>query len=117
MRIGPGARLSQDLRGRLAGHWFDSAAGKLTVAVPDEQAARQARAEGVYAVVVRRGAADLEKLLGDVKKLIGDGVPGVYSWGVDVRDNQVDVTVNTTRKTEATERFLEKVRALGCRDT
>ncbi|SDJ06566.1 streptogrisin C [Lentzea albidocapillata subsp. violacea] len=105
--------LSQDLRGRLAGHWFDSAAGKLTVAVPDEQAARQARAEGINAVVVRRSAADLEKLLGDVKKLIGDGVPGVYSWGVDVRDNQVDVTVNTTRKTEATERFLEKVRALG----
>ncbi|WP_177224490.1 fibronectin type III domain-containing protein [Lentzea flaviverrucosa] len=105
--------LSQDLRGRLAGHWFDSAAGKLTVAVPDEQAARQARAEGINAVVVRRSAADLEKLLGDVKKLIGDGVPGVYSWGVDVRDNQVDVTVNTTRETEATERFLEKARALG----
>ncbi|WP_051771581.1 proprotein convertase P-domain-containing protein [Lentzea albidocapillata] len=105
--------LSQDLRGRLAGHWFDSAAGKLTVAVPDEQTARQARTEGINAVVVRRSAADLEKLLGDVKKLIGDGVPGVYSWGVDVRDNQVDVTVNTTRKTEATEQFLEKMRALG----
>lgn len=105
--------LSQDLRGQLAGHWFDASAGKLTLAVPSENAARQARAQGANAVVVQRTAADLEKLLADVRKLIGDGVPGVFSWGVDVRDNQVDVTVNTTRKTEATERFLEKVRALG----
>ncbi|MDX3658838.1 fibronectin type III domain-containing protein [Streptomyces sp. ID05-26A] len=105
--------LSADLRGQLAGHWFDASAGKLTLAVPSENAAWQARAQGANAVVVRRSAADLDKLLADVKKLIGDGVPGVFSWGVDVRDNQVDVTVNTTRKTEATERFLEKVRALG----
>ncbi|WP_191296996.1 fibronectin type III domain-containing protein [Lentzea cavernae] len=105
--------LSQDLRGKLAGHWFDAAAGKLTVAVQTENAARQARAEGANAVVVQRSAADLENLLGDVKELIGDGVPGVFSWGVDVRDNQVDVTVNTSRKTEATERFLTRVRALG----
>ena len=105
--------LSQDLRGQLAGHWFDAAAGKLTVAVPTEQAARQARAEGANAVVVRRSAADLDRLLGSVRKLIGGGVPGVYSWGIDVRDNQVDVTVNTSRKNEATERFLEKARGLG----
>ncbi|GGM86286.1 hypothetical protein GCM10011609_23370 [Lentzea pudingi] len=105
--------LSQDLRGQLAGHWFDASAGKLTLAVPSENAARQAREQGANAVVVQRSAADLDKLLADVKELIGDGVPGVFSWGVDVRDNQVDVTVNTTRKTEATERFLEKVRALG----
>ncbi|SFR26016.1 Alpha-lytic protease prodomain-containing protein [Lentzea waywayandensis] len=105
--------LSQDLRGQLAGHWFDASAGKLTVAVPTENAARQARAEGVNAVVVQRSAAELDRTLGEVKKLIGGGVPGVYSWGVDVRDNQVDVTVNTSRKTEATERFLEKARGLG----
>lgn len=105
--------LSSDLRGQLAGHWFDASAGKLTLAVPSENAARQAREQGANAVVVRRSAADLEKLLADVRKLIGDGVPGVFSWGVDVRDNQVDVTVNTTRRTEATERFLDKVRALG----
>ncbi|MET9230377.1 proprotein convertase P-domain-containing protein [Lentzea sp. NPDC003310] len=104
--------LSRDLRGQLAGHWFDAAAGKLTVAVPTEQAARQARAEGANAVVVRRSAADLDRLLGSVRKLIGTGVPGVYSWGVDVRDNQVDVTVNTSRRTEATDRFLTAVRAL-----
>ncbi|MFD4637797.1 fibronectin type III domain-containing protein [Lentzea sp. NPDC058436] len=104
--------LSQDLRGQLAGHWFDAAAGKLTVAVPTENAARQARSEGVNVVVVQRSAAQLEKLLADVRSLIGDGVPGVFSWGVDVRDNQVDVTVNTSRRTEATERFLTKVRGL-----
>jgi streptogrisin C len=105
--------LSQDLRGQLAGHWFDATAGVLTVAVPTENAARQARSEGVNVVVVQRSAAQLEKLLGEVRSLIGDGVPGVFSWGVDVRDNQVDVTVNTSRKTEATERFLTKVRALA----
>ena len=56
--------------------------------------------------MVPRSAAELDRLLGEVRKQIGDGVPGVYSWGVDVRDNQVDVTVNTTKKTQATERFL-----------
>ncbi|USX55072.1 proprotein convertase P-domain-containing protein [Lentzea sp. HUAS12] len=104
--------LSQDLRGQLAGHWFDAAAGRLTVAVPTEKVARQARSEGVNAVVVQRSATQLEKLLGDVRSLIGDGVPGVFSWGVDVRDNEVDVTVNTSSRTEATDRFLSKVRGL-----
>ncbi|GLY47340.1 proprotein convertase P-domain-containing protein [Lentzea sp. NBRC 102530] len=105
--------LSSELRGQLAGHWFDAASGKLTVAVPSEQAAQRARSEGVEAVVVQRGAGELDRLLAEVRSHVGDGVPGVYSWGVDVRDNQVDVTVNTTSKTEATERFLTKVRALG----
>ncbi|WP_394619863.1 fibronectin type III domain-containing protein [Lentzea sp. JNUCC 0626] len=105
--------LSSELRGQLAGHWFDAASGKLTVAVPSEQAAQRARSEGVNVVVVQRSAADLDRLLAEVRTQIGDGVPGVFSWGVDVRDNQVDVTVNTTRKTEATERFLTKVRGLA----
>ncbi|MFD4676030.1 fibronectin type III domain-containing protein [Lentzea sp. NPDC058450] len=105
--------LSPELRGQLAGHWFDAASGKLTVAVPSEQAAERARLEGVKAVVVQRSAADLDRLLGEVRTQIGDGVPGVFSWGIDVRDNQVDITVNTTRKTEATERFLTKVRGLA----
>ncbi|MGI5500239.1 proprotein convertase P-domain-containing protein [Lentzea sp. CA-135723] len=105
--------LSSELRGQLAGHWFDAASGKLTVAVPSEQAAQRARSEGANAVVVQRSAADLDRLLARVRSEIGDGVPGVFGWGVDVRDNQVDVTVNTTRKTEATERFLAKVRGLA----
>ncbi|MCP2244199.1 proprotein convertase P-domain-containing protein [Lentzea aerocolonigenes] len=104
--------LSPELRAQLAGHWFDAAAGKLTVAVPDEKTAEQARARGINAVLVRRSAADLERLLGQVRKLIGNGVPGVYSWGVDVRDNQVDVTVNTSSRNHDTERFLERVREL-----
>ncbi|MFD9697490.1 fibronectin type III domain-containing protein [Lentzea sp. NPDC059081] len=105
--------LPPDLRGQLAGHWFDAGKGKLTVAVQTEEAAARARAAGVEAVRVQRGAADLDRLLGQVRALVGDGVPGVFSWGVDVRDNQVDVTVNTSRRTRDTDRFLEEVRAFG----
>src|SRR5690242_9051711 len=65
--------LSPQLRAQLAGHWFDAAAGKLTVAVPDAKTADQARAQGVNAVLVRRSAADLDRLLGEVRKLIGNG--------------------------------------------
>ncbi|MFI6096304.1 fibronectin type III domain-containing protein [Lentzea sp. NPDC051213] len=105
--------LPQDLRAQLAGHWFDPEAKALTVSVTSAKAAEQASALGVRATIVGRSAAELDRLLGEVRKLVGQGVPGVYSWGVDLKDNQVDVTVNTSKKTQATEQFLTKVRALG----
>src|SRR5690349_12033390 len=64
------AALSPELRAQLAGHWFDAAAGRLTVAVPDEKTAGQARAQGDNAVLVRRSAADLDRLLGQIRTLI-----------------------------------------------
>lgn len=105
--------LPRSLRDQLAGHWFDPEAKALTVAVTSSAAAEQADALGVRATVVGRSAAELDRLLGEVRALIGSGVPGVYSWGIDLKDNQVDVTVNTSRKTQATDQFLRKVRALG----
>ncbi|MFS8100630.1 proprotein convertase P-domain-containing protein [Lentzea alba] len=105
--------MPQSLRGQLAGHWFDAEAGALTVAVTTDEAAAQATALGIAVTKVQRSQVELDRQLAEVRKLVGDGVPGVYSWGVDVRDNQVDVTVNTTRKTQATERFVAEVRKLG----
>ncbi|GAA4416374.1 hypothetical protein GCM10023148_13470 [Actinokineospora soli] len=101
------------LRAELAGHWFDAEHGALTVAVTTSDAAARAEAVGIRAVLVDRGPGELDRLLGSVRRLVGTGVPGVYAWGVDVRDNQVDVTVNTSAKIPATERFLTAVRALG----
>ncbi|WP_172803184.1 fibronectin type III domain-containing protein [Alloactinosynnema sp. L-07] len=105
--------LSESLSKRLAGHWFDSATGKLTVAVTSEDAADQARAEGAEVKLVGRGQAELDRLLGSVRGLVGTGVPGVFGWGVDVRANVVHVNVNTTAATASTDAFLTKVKALG----
>ncbi|MDX8028611.1 fibronectin type III domain-containing protein [Lentzea sp. BCCO 10_0856] len=105
--------LPPSLLGQLAGHWFDAEAGVLTVAVTSDEAAAQAQARGVRATRVQRSKADLDRQLDEVRTLVGNGVPGVFSWGVDVKNNQVSVTVNTTRTTQATERFVAAVRKLG----
>lgn len=100
-----------------AGQWFDAAAGKLTVAVTTAEAAGQARAAGAAAQVVARSQADLDRTDAAVRELVGNGVPGVYGWGVDVRGNEVGVDVDRTKKTAATESFLSRVRDLGVRIT
>ncbi|MFJ8966224.1 fibronectin type III domain-containing protein [Lentzea sp. NPDC102401] len=105
--------LPPSLLDQLAGHWFDAGAGALTVAVTTDEAVAQANARGVKATRVQRSRADLDRQFDEFRRLIGTGVPGVYSWGVDVRNNQVGVTVNTTRKTQATEKFLRDVQKLG----
>lgn len=106
-------RLPAGLRERLAGNWFDAAAGKLTVAVTSEDAANQAIRAGADAMVVARGRAELDRLLTSVREAAGTGVSGVYSWGVDVRNNEVRVTVDKSAKTAATERYVIALRALG----
>jgi streptogrisin C len=105
--------LPQSLRGQSAGHWFDAGTGKLTLAVTDEKVAKVARAAGADAKVVSRSQAELDRLLTSVRNLVGQGVPGVYSWGVDVQNNKVRVTVNRSAKTTATEGFVAAARALG----
>jgi streptogrisin C len=107
--------LPPSLLGQLAGHWFDAEAGALTVAVTTDEAAALAAAQGVKATKVQRSQADLDRQLDEVRELVGSGVPGVFSWGVDVKNNQVSVTVNTTRKTRATENFLTWARERGVR--
>jgi streptogrisin C len=111
------ARLPAAVRQQSAGQWFDAAAGKLTVAVTTSDAAEQARAAGAAARVVARSRAELDRTDAAVRALVGKGVPGVYGWGVDVRGNEVGVSVDRTKKTPATESFLSSARELGVRIT
>ncbi|MGH9060541.1 MAG: S1 family peptidase, partial [Acidimicrobiales bacterium] len=105
--------LPGDVLGQSAGQWFDASTGKLTIAVPNEAAAQQARDVGADAVVVPRSQAQLDRLTGAVRQLVGNGVPGVDSWGIDVRANRIGITVNRTKETAATNDFLRRARALG----
>jgi streptogrisin C len=111
------ATLPAGVRQRSAGQWFDAATGKLTVAVTTQAAADQARAAGAAAKVVSRSQAELDRTDAAVRSLVGTGVPGVYGWGVDVRGNEVGVSVDRTKKTAATESFLSGARELGVRIT
>ncbi|UOZ11044.1 proprotein convertase P-domain-containing protein [Amycolatopsis sp. WQ 127309] len=111
------AALPTAVRQQSAGEWFDAAAGKLTVAVTTPAAADQVRATGAAVRVVARGQAELDRTDAAVRALVGQGVPGVYGWGVDVRNNEVGVSVDRTKKTAATESFLSSVREIGVRIT
>jgi streptogrisin C len=111
------AALPAGVRRQSAGQWFDAATGKLTVAVTTQAAADQARAAGAAAKVVSRSQAELDRTDAAVRSLVGTGVPGVYGWGVDVRGNEVGVSVDRTKKTAATESFLSGARELGVRIT
>ena len=111
------ASLPAELTRQSAGQWFDAATGKLTLAVTTEAAAAQARGLGAEARIVQRGKAELDRTLADVRALVGGGVPGVFSWGIDVRANEVVVDVDRTRKTAATESFLSKLAGVRITET
>ncbi|OXM51390.1 hypothetical protein CFP71_25385 [Amycolatopsis thailandensis] len=111
------ASLPDGLRARSAGQWFDAAAGKLTLAVTNVADADAARTAGAEPRLVSRTKADLDRTDEAVRALVGDGVPGVFGWGVDVRNNEVGVSVDRSRKTAETESFLSRVRDLGVRIT
>ncbi|MEV7552070.1 proprotein convertase P-domain-containing protein [Amycolatopsis sp. NPDC089917] len=111
------ASLPDGLRARAAGQWFDAAAGKLTLAVTNAADADTARAAGAEPRLVSRTKADLDRTDDAVRALVGDGVPGVFGWGVDVRNNEVGVSVDRSRKTAETESFLSQARNLGVRIT
>lgn len=103
------AGLPAALRSQLAGEWFEPRTGKLTVAVTNQAAAEAARRAGADAKLVARGQAELDRLLVKVRALASQGVPGVYGWGVDVKENVVAVNVNTADSTKDTERFLAQL--------
>jgi alpha-lytic protease prodomain-containing protein len=92
------ARLREELGDGYAGSWFDRSTGSLTVAVTDRGTASVARAAGAAAVLAGRSEHDLaairDELTGRVKADPDTWAPAV-SWGVDVRANQVLVTVRT----------------------
>ncbi|MFC5289690.1 proprotein convertase P-domain-containing protein [Actinokineospora guangxiensis] len=101
------------LHPHLAGHWFNPTTGNLTLAVTTQKHAEAAREAGADAVIVPRTKAELTRLDTAVRTLIGKGVPGVFGWGTDVQNNQIQITVNTTAATSATQTFLTKARELG----
>lgn len=111
------ASLPAGLRARSAGQWFDAATGKLTLAVTNAADADTARTAGAEPRLVSRTKADLDRTDKAVRALVGDGVPGVFGWGVDVRNNEVGVSVDSSRKTAETESFLSRARDLGVRIT
>lgn len=100
-------RLSGDLRGALAGHWFDASSGRLRVAVTSEAAAVDARAAGAEAEVVARSEGELQRLLATVEALAAR-VGGVSSYSVDVVNNGVQVRVTE----EAGPRVVVQLREL-----
>jgi streptogrisin C len=111
------ASLPAGLRDRSAGQWFDAATGKLTLAVTNSADADAAKAAGAETRLVPRTKAELDRTDDAVRALVGDGVPGVFGWGVDVRNNEVGVSVDRSRKTAETERFLSQAKNLGARIT
>ncbi|HET6286294.1 MAG TPA: S1 family peptidase, partial [Amycolatopsis sp.] len=111
------ASLPAGLRDRSAGQWFDARTGKLALAVTNAADADTARAAGAEPRLVSRTKADLARTDEAVRALVGDGVPGVFGWGVDVRNNAVGVSVDSSRKTAETESFLSMARDLGVRIT
>ncbi|MFF3869928.1 proprotein convertase P-domain-containing protein [Micromonospora sp. NPDC001898] len=106
------AALPAPLQAQSSGKWFDPQRG-LIVAVTTEAAAAQVHAAGAQPQLVKRGPAELGRLAGAVRTVVGKGVPGIYGWGVDVQANVVNVNVNTTRQTAATDAAVARLRALG----
>ncbi|RJQ76019.1 hypothetical protein D5S17_19260 [Pseudonocardiaceae bacterium YIM PH 21723] len=106
-------RAADSLTVETAGKWIDQRTGKLTVAVTDQAAADQARAQGVEAKLVSRGQSELDRLNSKVRSIVGSGVPGIFGWGTDVEQNIIKVNVNTAASTADTEAALGKITALG----
>ncbi|MGW6059512.1 putative Ig domain-containing protein [Streptomyces sp. NPDC055189] len=97
---------------RVAGMWFDAADGRLHAAVTSGADGAAVRRAGAVAHEVHYSRAEL----GDAAHKVGrwgKGVPGLLSWGSDVRANRVDVTVNPSRSTAATAAFRARLSGLG----
>ncbi|MFD4240439.1 putative Ig domain-containing protein [Streptomyces sp. NPDC058525] len=97
---------------RIAGLWFDAGDGRLHVAVTGDADASAVRHTGAVAHEVRYGRAQLD----EAALLVGrwaEGVPGLLSWGTDVRGNRLEVTVDPARSTAATTALRTRLAELG----
>ncbi|GAA2827913.1 proprotein convertase P-domain-containing protein [Crossiella cryophila] len=108
-------RLPAEVRQHSAGHWFDEHTGGLTVAVTEERTAALVRAAGARPSTVRRSSAELHRLNEEVRRLAEPGIAGLTGWGVDPVANTVLVRLDATRRTAATQPFLDRVTGLGAR--
>ncbi|WP_432080926.1 putative Ig domain-containing protein [Streptomyces sp. WAC 04229] len=122
---GVDARLAQETRAadaatavrgsvgdRVAGMWFDAADGRLHAAVTSAGDAAAVRRSGAVPHEVRHSRAELEGAARTVGRW-ARGVPGLLSWGPDVRANRVEVTVDPSRSTAGTAALRERLAGLG----
>ena len=85
------ASLSATLGDDFGGSWL--ADGKLVVAVTDAAKADDVTAAGAEAKVVRHSAAELDSMVAGMNAAEAKAPDSVTVWGVDVRDNSVNMTV------------------------
>ncbi|MEU8569694.1 S1 family peptidase [Streptomyces pathocidini] len=104
--------LASGLGGDAAGSYYDAEARKLVVNVVDETAAKEVRAKGAEAKVVRHSLAELDS----ARETLADRatIPGT-SWSVDPRTNKVVVTADSTVKGERLAELDKVVKSLGDR--
>ncbi|WP_326702289.1 S1 family peptidase [Streptomyces cyaneofuscatus] len=94
------------------GSWFDSATGKLTVAVTDAGKAGAVRAVGAQARVVEHSAAQLDATMKRIDAL--SAPDGVASWRVDPATSRVVVNVVDSAQGDNDVRaFVAKARKAG----
>ncbi|MGY3520126.1 S1 family peptidase [Micromonospora sp. PTRAS2] len=101
------ATLAERLGDRSAGTYAD-ASGKMVVTVTDAAAARQVRASGAIAKLVKRGAAELDRATAELER--SAKIAGT-AWWTDPVTNQVVVSVDST----VTGAKLERVKAAAAR--
>ncbi|MFC9034311.1 S1 family peptidase [Streptomyces arboris] len=94
------------------GSWFDSATGKLTVAVTDAGKAAAVRAAGAQTRVVEHSAAQLDATMKRIDAL--SAPDGVASWRVDPATSRVVVNVVASAQGDNDVRaFVAKARKAG----
>ncbi|MFJ8844899.1 S1 family peptidase [Streptomyces cyaneofuscatus] len=94
------------------GSWFDSATGKLTVAVTDAGKAAAVRAAGAQTRVVEHSAAQLDATMKRIDAL--SAPDGVASWRVDPATSRVVVNVVASEQGDNDVRaFVAKARKAG----
>lgn len=94
------------------GSWFDSATGKLTVAVTDAGKAGAVRAAGAQTRVVEHSAAQLDATMKRIDALAAP--EGVASWRVDPATSRVVVNVVESAQGDNDVRaFVAKARKAG----
>ncbi|MGA4996818.1 S1 family peptidase [Streptomyces arboris] len=94
------------------GSWFDSATGKLTVAVTDAGKAAAVRAAGAQTQIVEHSAAQLDATMKRIDAL--SAPDGVASWRVDPATSRVVVNVVASAQGDNDVRaFVAKARKAG----
>ncbi|HEV8562813.1 MAG TPA: S1 family peptidase [Actinophytocola sp.] len=85
--------LTPRLGGSFGGAWFDSASGKLVVAVTDASRVNEVQAAGATAKVVQRSAAQLDAVKAAMDQKSTSAPASVTGWYVDQTTNSVVASV------------------------